>query len=869
MNTRSITHLLPSFVLFIASAAFADIASDPYRLNPAVQPVSQQLEMTINPNLDRYTGTTRIELDIRQPVESILLHAQDITIKQVRLGRAGKLRDAEFEILEHALLRVSTSIQIEPGQYSLQIDFEDDFNTDSVSMYRVEEHGRFHIFSQMEASEAREAFPCFDEPAYKIPWQLTLTVPQDMLAVSNTPVDSTSALGNMKKVVFAQSAPMPSYLIAIAVGDFETVEIPGMSIPGRVVTTRGKQHLTTLAVESTPKLLGGLEAYFNTPYPYKKLDLIATPEFWYGAMENPGAIVYVDGAILIDATNTNARSYRQIIATNSHELAHQWFGDVVTMDWWVDLWLNESFASWMGDKIVDRIYPELEISKARMATVFNTMNDDSRPSSRPIRAPRKATDNFLNDIGPAYSKGRIVINMFEKAIGEEKFRAGILDYMQRHEWANASAVDFAQAIGLEADFDVPAAFASFMHQPGVPLIEVDLLEGNRVAVSQRRFANAGDELPALQWTIPLTLKYAIDGEVFTQTLVLDSPTAIINLEHTGDVEWIYPNADHGGYYRWQIEQSLLSHIAEHAQTLLNPLERMGLVSNLTALLNAAEIDAADYLATLESFAAERDPYVLAVFIDQLEVIRDTLVSEDHKAQFAAYVRRTLGPALQSMGIDPAENEKNAVTTVRPGILKWLIRDGRDAALTDAFAERADAWLAGKGDLHSSLVAPALTAAAIRGDEKLYAEIKRRFENALTPADRAQYRVALSDFEKPAILVDLQAYSVSEAVRPREVMRIRTALLKRPETRELVLDYVLGHYDLFRARLPGNGLAIVPSVAKGCSLEGAARAKAFFSDPDNQVSGTLRILETTVASVESCAALRARELENASHYFDRS
>lgn len=869
MNIRSIRHLLLSLIVCYGGIATADTTSDPYRLNPDVQPATQQVEMTINPNLERYSGTTRIELDIRQPVDAILLHAQDLTIQNVRFGSGVQLSDSDFEILEHALLKVRTGSRIEPGHYQLEIDFEDDFNTDSVSMYRVEENGRFHIFSQMEASEAREAFPCFDEPAYKIPWQLSLTVPQDMMAVSNTPVEQTIVQGDMKKVVFAQSAPMPSYLIAIAVGEFETVDIPGMSVPGRVVTTLGKKHLTKLAVESTPKLLGGLEEYFDTPYPYKKLDLIATPEFWYGAMENPGAIIYVDRAILTDPASTDAKSIRGIIATNSHELAHQWFGDVVTMEWWEDLWLNESFASWMGDKIVGRAYPELEIDKARMSTVFKTMNDDSRPSSRPIRAPRKSTDNFLNDIGPAYSKGRIVINMFENAIGEEKFRAGILDYMKRNEWANATAIDFSRSIGLKADFDVPTAFASFMHQPGVPLVEVELLEGNRMAVSQRRFANAGDEMPDVQWTIPLTIKYGINDQVFTQTLVLDGPTKTIPLEHAGEVEWIYPNADHGGYYRWQIEQSLLSKIARQAQHLLNPLERMGLVANLTALLNSDEIDAEHYLAILETFSAERDPYVLDVFIDQLVVMRDALVSEDHKDQFAAYVRRTLSPALQSMGVDPVDDEKNAVTTVRPRLLEWLIRDGRDEAITDEFAHRAVAYLAEDEQLHLSLVPAALTAAAIRGDEKLYAEIKRRFEGARTPADRVQFRNALTDFEAQAILVDLQAYSVSDAVRPREIMLIRTELLKRPEPRELVLEFALGHYDQFRARLPGNGLAIVPSVAKGCSVDGAQRATAFFSDPDNQVPGTLRILETTVAQVKSCAALRSREIGNADRYFENN
>jgi alanyl aminopeptidase len=854
--------------LSVAGNGLADSESarDPYRLNAAVQPLAQQLNLMLDPDRLRYTGNTRITLDIREDVDSILLHAQDLTILGTRFGRKGALAVAEFDQLEHALLQISTGSTIAAGEYELRIKFEDDFNTDSVSMYRVEENGRFHVFSQMEASEAREAFPCFDEPAYKIPWNMTLTVPLDMMAITNTPVADTIVLGEMKRVEFTESAPMPSYLVAIAVGDFETVNIPGMSIPGRVVTTRGKSALTELAVTSTPKLLAGLENYFDTPYPYQKLDIVATPEFWYGAMENPGAIVYVDRAILIDPDNVDALRFRAIVGTNSHELAHQWFGDVVTMEWWVDLWLNESFASWMGDKIVSQVYPQLDIEKSRMSAMFKTMEIDTRSSSRPIRAARRSTDNFLNDIGPAYSKGRVVINMFEKAIGAEQFRAGILDYMQRHQWGNASAVDFANAIGLEADFDVPKAFASFMHQPGVPLVEIELLDNTRIAVSQRRFVNARVELPALQWTIPLTIKYAVDGTTYTQTLVLDDLRQVIELEHSGDVQWIYPNAGQGGYYRWKLPPQLLRPLLEEAQQLLSPMERMGLVSNLTAMLNASNIDAHEYLAALESFSAERDPYVLAIVIDQLEVVRDALVSADQKDHFAAMVSRLLDPALQSFGMDPIEGESNALTTIRPRLLEWMMRDARDDAIINEFSQRAIAFLAGDSELHSSLVPAALLAAAINGDAKTYEQFKQRFENATTPVERVQLLVGLASFEAMEILVDLQTYSISEAVRPREIMTIREELIKRPEPRELVLNYALENYAAFADRLPGNGLAVLPSLAKSCSLASAEIALDFFSDPDHQVSGTQRILDTTTAAIRSCAALRQREIGNANRYF---
>jgi alanyl aminopeptidase len=854
-------------ILLTLATMPAAAEKDPYRLNPAVQPLKQQLEMTIDPNQADYSGNTHIILDVREAVESIVLHAQDINILGAKFGHKGKLKSAKFEQHEHSLLHISTGSLIEPGEYHLQIDFEDDFNRDSVSMYRVEEQGRYHIITQMEASEAREAFPCFDEPAYKFPWQLTLTVPADMMAISNTPIESSVADGNMTRVVFGETAPIPSYLIALAVGEFETVEIPGMSIPGRVITTPGKSKLTKAAVESTPKLVAGLENYFDMKFPYQKLDLIATPEFWYGAMENPGAIVYLDRALLVDLDNAEPTRYRSIVGTNSHELAHQWFGDVVTMDWWVDLWLNESFASWMGDKIVAETYPDLDIAESRMSTMFKTMNQDAGPSSRPIRAPRKATDNFLNDIGPAYSKGRVVINMFEKAIGEENFRAGILEYMSRHKWGNATAIDFAEAIGTKADWDVAKAFSSFMQQPGVPLIDVELLDDNRLSVSQRRFATAGVELPELQWTLPIAIKYSVDGEVHTQTLVLDSAATTVELEHHGNVDWIYPNAEQGGYYRWKVPAKMLQPLVDDAQQLLTPMERMGLVSNLTAMLYADELPANKYLGALASFKEESDPYVLSIVLDQLAIISDALVSDERRNNYATFVGRLLRPAIESLRLDPVDGESNAAKTIRPKMLHYLVRDARDEAITAEFARRGAAYLAGDLDMHASLIPTALLATAITGNVDTYAEFKKRFETATEPNERNRYLAAFTYFDTPEILADLQDYSISDAVRPKEMLTVRGLLIKQPGNRDLVLDHALSNYETFKTRLPGNGLALMPMVATSCSMQSIERASEFYQNPDHQVSGTLRVLDKVTASAQTCATLRARELQKAGVYFD--
>jgi hypothetical protein len=297
------------------------------------------------------------------------------------------------------------------------------------------------------------------------------------------------------------------------------------------------------------------------------------------------------------------------------------------------------------------------------------------------------------------------------------------------------------------------------------------------------------------------------------------------------------------------------------------MERMGLVSNLTATLYAGELPANEYLAALASFSAERDPYVLDIVVDQLAVIKDALVSDTQKSSFAAFIGKLLGPAIESLGLDPVDGESNAVTTIRPKLLQKLIRDARNQTIITEFTKRGEAYLAGDLDLHASLISTALLATAITGDLETYATFKARFESATEPNARSRFLAALTYFDMPEVLADLQAYSISDAVRPSEMLSVRRLLLAQPENREPILDYALANYATFKARLPGNGLAGLPSVARSCSLKSIERAKEFFNNADHQVSGTLRVLDNVTASSQTCVTLRSRELQNADKYFE--
>jgi alanyl aminopeptidase len=351
--------------LFLSLAAVmtgrpVSAAQPPERLSRDVVPTHQAVELTLDPDKTAYDGRVIVDLTVRRPTAEIRFHARALTIDTVSLrGPAGEIEVGPVERLEPDQTRLRLASPLPPGDYTLTMQFHNSYNTRAISLYRVVTGGNGYLFTQFEDTEAREAFPCWDEPEFKIPWTITLNVPSGGHAISNAPVAHETETDTMRRVEFAKTKPLSSYLVALAVGPFETAPITSLSVPGRVVTVKGASGMAGEAILVTPPLVQALERYFGRPYPYEKLDLIGAPEFMYGAMENAGAIVFADRRLLLDPRSVDPDQRRRMISVVAHELAHMWFGDLVTMKWWDDLWLNESFANWMGTKVMDEVFPEM------------------------------------------------------------------------------------------------------------------------------------------------------------------------------------------------------------------------------------------------------------------------------------------------------------------------------------------------------------------------------------------------------------------------------------------------------------------------------------------------------------------------------
>jgi alanyl aminopeptidase len=846
--------------------------ADPNRLGNAAAPTFQAIQLDLDADKTDYTGRTRIELKVLQPASALRFHAEGLKLDKVTLtGPAGAIRTT-FTVGENAIVVLTplTRSMLMPGDYVLAIEFSNVFDTQATSLYRLKAGEHAYTFTQFESDDAREAFPCWDEPEFKIPFQITLTVPKDHLAISNTPVDSETVAGDHKTVVFQRTRPLPAYLLAIATGPFDVVPIPDLGVPGNVITVKGSGGLAAEAVRMAPPLLEALEHYFDRPYPYEKLDLLAVPEFWPGAMENAGAITFADRILLIDPQSATVAQRRSLASVMAHEMAHMWFGDLVTMKWWDDLWLNESFATWMGNKVTDAVFPEYQLGVTSVLDVQRAMEQDANLTTRAIHQPVVAGENLVQEAdGLTYEKGAAVLGMFETWMGEEPFRKGVLDYLERFAWRNAQACDLWAALARAGGQDVGAAMTGYLDQKGVPLVSARLLPDGSVELSQTRALHYGvqdAESAARLWTIPVFLSWGDGAQTQTQTVLLTQRSQVVELPKGIKPAWIHPDSGERGYYRWSVPPDLLTAMASRAAAILSPRERVGLTGHVGALLEAGEIHADTYLRSLEELADDPQPEVVDAVLSHLGGVRAAFVTAELESDFARYVRRLAAPSVTRFGLEAKEGEPETVPVLRAKLLMWLGRWGHDEAALQRSRTLADSYFKDRHSVDPSLVGTALSLAALNGDWKLYNQLKTGFETTEIPAERGRYLAAMGCFLDAQYLKAALRYTVTGPLRPQELFTVVFGMgTVQLDPGPMLWDWMTGNYDAIAARIPPTFMAYMPFFASGCDQSRLAAAREFFADEKHKVAGTDKTLEQVAESVTHCAQLRDREGKAVSAY----
>ena len=869
-------------ILLLAACAFAEPPK--LRLGDDVRPVRYRLDLTVIPQQDTFTGTIEIDLQVRKATDAVWLNARDLTIDAAQLTVGGRTQAAKVETSGGQFAGFATGAAIPAGQAQLHIEYHGAFNKiGSDGLFKEQDAGSWYVYTQFESIDARRAFPCFDEPSFKTPWQLTVHVNQSDAAVSNTPVQSeTGEPGGRKKVVFAETKPLPSYLVALGVGPFEFVEagkIGKNHTPLRMIAPKGKAAQAKYAAEVTGPLLAQLEDYFGVPYPYEKLDILSVPLFG-GAMENAGLITCVQSLMLRDPAQDSINRQREYALVIAHEMAHQWFGDLVTTAWWDDIWLNEAFASWMDSKIIRQWKPEWNTAIDEQNIRMGAMGGDGLISARKIRQPIESNDDIANAFdGITYSKGEAVIGMFENWMGEDAFRRGVQRYMRQYAWRNATAGDFLDSLSSSGSQPVGRAFSTFLDQAGVPLVSVKLncgaAGGTNLHLGQKRALPLGSAGSTAQtWQVPVCVRYG-DGDATRRecTLLTEASMDWKLAEAKGCPAWVEANADGKGYYRTRYEGDLLGKLLAGGAAHLSAAERVTALGDVEALTGMGEIKTGEALALAVAFASDPVRQVVDSTIDIVSGVHDYMLPKELRPNYARLVDRTFGARARQLGWKAAVGEGAETRLLRPSIVPLVALWGADGSLAAEARQLAAQWLADRSAVDPDVVGSVLNVAARTGDEAFFKQLSAALSRTEDQHQRDLILGAMGSFSDPRIARGAMELVLKPEFDLREANALLFGPMGVPETRPLPFEFVKANYDAIVAKIPAGSTfgfgEYLPFVGGAfCDEKSGEEVRAFFDPKVDRFPGTRRNLAQALESIRICTAYKAAQQDSVAEFLKK-
>jgi alanyl aminopeptidase len=843
-----------------------------------VTPLHYRLGFTIDPSKDGFSGHTEIDVNVAKPLKSFFLHGLDLRVARaaIRLASGQTVPATYAQVHESGVATLTFSRPVPAGRGTLLFDYSAPYNGSLEGLYKVVDGGNAYAFTQFEAIDARRAFPSFDEPGFKTPFDVTVTAPAGDKVVGNTPERATGApVNGMQRWVFQTTKPLPTYLVALAVGPLDIVDagdIPANKFRDhplhlRGVTAKGNGARLKYALSLTPATVEALETYYGIAYPYQKLDILAVPDFAAGAMENSGAITFREQLLLMD-DNAPLEQKRASLVVQAHELAHQWFGDLVTPKWWDDIWLNESFATWMEYKIAQMVRPEQDYSRETLRSALNVMRLDELPSARHIHNPVHGPDdidNAFDDI--TYSKGGAVLSMFESYVGPEPFRQGIHAYLSKFAFRNASAQDFIGTIAASTHHpEIVKAFNGFIDQPHIPLLETEVhctAKGASAQVSQSTYMPVGIRLPEGHWQVPMCLS-------------ADQGTRVCRLVEASQeiaLGWscpslVIPNAGGAGYYRFTLDEPHWQGLISRAASL-SPADQLTLFHNLNAALRAGKASAADFFAVTKALAPAAQWDLLSSshggsmnLKDAFHDLRVTGVLAPAQIPAAqALIRETFGPRLAQLGLAAKPGEAASTAMLRQTLVELLVEEGADAQLIAQLTKAAHAFVdsGGKDDggLPPELIQESLRAAVLAEGpafaDTLIAAIQKSRDEYFVQI--AIYAVAGS--QDRATLDKLLELALTPAIRTGDLRYVLRYYAGEPMARVALWSWATANFDALKKRLSSRGMSGLPDIQRNaCDPETKAALHAFVAPKVKELEGIGRVLSEDEERIDRCIAFKA-------------
>ena len=850
-----------------------------------IQPTSYLADLNLDPAKTTFTGSIEIRLDIRKTLNTLWLNQAKIQIRSAVITSKGVDHLASVVPGGDDFVGLHFTQALPTGPALLAIRYEGVvIANNSSAIFHQKENGDWYLFTQFEPTDARGAFPCFDEPSYKTPWQLTLHVPASDTAISNTPIVSDKTENGMRTFVFKETKPLPSYLVAFGVGPFEYVDagVAGRNkVPVRIVVPKGESGQAKYAAEVTATILTRLEDYFGIPYPYEKADQVALPNTaGFGAMENVGMVTYEQNIILADPKVDRINRQREYASVAAHELAHQWFGDLVTTAWWDDIWLNEAFATWMERKLVAEWKPEWHTRVSDVSDKLRAMSDDSLVSARKIRQPILAKDDINNAFDSiTYQKGASVIGMFENWMGPEEFRKGVQSYLKQYSFRATTAGEFLDSLSTSSKRDVTKPFTTFLNQAGVPLISVALdCAGGKpsLKVEQSRSLPVGSKGSTNQtWQTPLCVRFGTGTQGRSQCTLMTQPSQTIALEGAqGCPTWVQANDNASGYYRVDYKGGLLAALtAGDVQKRLTAPERSDLMGNAEALASAGKMPAAESLGLVETFHNDPERYVVQAAIGLALEPVTTLVPENLMPNYRRFLLKNFQARAHELGWTPKPGDSEDTRLLRPLIVRPVATWGGDKQLADEAAALANKWLQTHTGIDPNMLGAVLQTAAFYGDKALFDRLLAEFKQTKDKQVRQTLVAAMDAFHNPAAIEAGMNAVLGGDVPFMEGAGLLFAGQSQPATRKLPLQFLEAHFDQIVAKMPtGGGFdfgTVLPEVgASYCDAASRDQLKAFLGPKTNRFVGAPRALDQTIESIDLCIAVKAAQGPSVAKFLEK-